>query len=306
MELTNKCNLDCIYCYKKATKSRNNDTISLEVIKKLAKSIGSFPSTLVVLEGGEPLLHPNFVEIFAEFKKYFIPVDIITNGTYLKAELVSQIYHMFDKSYDDFQISLDGNNEYNILNRGISSDNVYDGISTLNKFGIVPRINCIVTNKNYLGILDFIKNLNRNFNISSLSFNTPIGSTFKNLILEDRIAEELNKNIMRLSNDLHFKIFGSVIKSERDCANCSYTKVIHMRCTAMRSKICIAANGDIYPCVFMENKVIPFGNIRYNDLQEVWASEESEAFVKSLIMDNQKCINCNNNKYCPQLCVGGQ
>ncbi len=306
IELTDKCNLDCVYCYKKSTQQKKDDTLNITDIKQIAKNIGYSPSTLVILEGGEPLLHPEFIEIFAELKKYYIPVDIITNGVYLDAELISKISKTFDKDYDDFQISLDGINGFNALNRGISSEKVLQGIERLNHFGIKPRINCVVTNRNYLGIIEFISYLNHNYEINALSLNTPIGNKHTGLILEDEIAEKLYKDIMSLRNNLKFSIFANVINIEKDCIEKNIIETPHMRCTAMRSKICISSCGDIYPCVFMENKIKPLGNIRKHTLQEIWTSSRSEIFVEELVKKSQKCINCENSKYCAQVCAGGE
>lgn len=231
-------------------------------------------------------------------------MDIITNGTCIDSQVVSKLQRAFSKDYDDIQISLDGQDTYNLVNRGIGSDVIFNGIKLLNDAGIIPRINCVVTKDNHLGILDFIKYINNNFMISSLSFNTPIGCCFQNLILDDNIAEELYRNIMNLRDDLSFSIFGTTINSEPDCDNYSYSDTTYMRCTAMRSKVCIAANGDVYPCVFMEKKIPPLGNILHDDLQEIWKSEKSEMFVQSLIQQNEKCCNCINSRYCPQKCAG--
>ncbi|EMT38016.1 radical SAM additional 4Fe4S-binding SPASM domain-containing protein [Thermoanaerobacter thermohydrosulfuricus] len=308
IELTNRCNLDCIYCYKKVIGSRNDDILPEKAIDIIVENLGSNPAVLVILEGGEPLLHPRFIEIFYKFKEYSVAVDILTNGTLFTPEIVHDLAKIFSQKYDSVQISLDGLGDYNKVNRGIYGNLVLDNIKLLNDAGIIPRINCIVTKFNYLGTIDFIFYLEQNYKISSLSFNIPMGHSFQDLILADSEAIELYEKIIKIQDKLHFNIFGTIINIEPDCYNCppvrNESKDLFMRCTALRAKICIAANGDVYPCVFMENRIPPLGNILRDSLQEIWESSYSIKFVQSLIQKNGRCLSCVNSQYCTQICWG--
>ena len=64
-ELTDGCNLKCLHCGSNCgpTKARY---LSIELIKKTLQSVKNnigTHSTLIILTGGEPLLHPHFFEI---------------------------------------------------------------------------------------------------------------------------------------------------------------------------------------------------------------------------------------------------
>lgn len=304
IEITNSCNLSCKYCYKSELKYKDGDFINIDIIKAIANSIGIHGDTIVYLEGGEPFLHPQINEIMEVLKSYNIPVDILSNGTIMPDEFLEKFKDGFLNRIDDIQISLDGINDFNKSNRGIKSEEILKNIKKLNRYGINPRINCIVTKYNYKGIIELLKVLNSECNISIISFNTPIGKSNKELVLDDINAVKLFKDIKELSTKINFPIQGSVINLEYSCLEKQVRNEVHFRCTAMRSKMCISTNGDVYPCVFLENRMKPLGNINEKNISEIWNSEESSQYVSKIIKKNLKCINCNNSQLCTQYCAG--
>ncbi|GEM_PF-2070228 len=305
IELVNNCNLNCIYCYKAQLGIKDDSFMSMDIIKQIVKYLGFNPSSVVCLEGGEPLLHPNFIDIFYELKASKIPVDILTNGTLFDYNIVEKIASVYKTEYDSIQISLDGIGCFNDYNRGGDVNKILDSIKMLNEFGIKPSINCVVTNRNYKGIIDLIKYLQENYKLSSFSLNSPIGKSLTKYILDDDKSEMLFKEIESIKEEISFDIFGTPIKSEKECENsCSHCDDTHMRCTAMRSKMCISTNGNVYPCVFLESKINPIGNLFLETLEDIWNSKVSNDYVKTQIEKSLKCSNCSFGKYCYQKCAG--
>ena len=91
-ELTARCNLDCKMCY---IHKRANDTV---VRKKeltagewldLAAAAQKQGMLLLLLTGGEPLLRPDFREIYAGCRKLGLLISINTNGTLMTDEMVA-------------------------------------------------------------------------------------------------------------------------------------------------------------------------------------------------------------------------
>lgn len=115
--ITQKCNLNCTYCFEK-NKSKQN--IDWEEFKQILNSeeFSAFPSQNIYIFGGEPLMNPEFIDTFAQYvdkhptmgpttKRELISAivsNITTNGTLIDKVLVSLL-----KKYNcTVQVSLDG------------------------------------------------------------------------------------------------------------------------------------------------------------------------------------------------------
>jgi len=89
LEPTAKCNLYCEGCYrlneKDGHKSLEQIREDLDVFVKLRKADG------VSIAGGDPLTHPDVVEIVKEVKKRGMKPIINTNGLALTKELLTEL-----------------------------------------------------------------------------------------------------------------------------------------------------------------------------------------------------------------------
>ncbi|MFH1249270.1 MAG: radical SAM protein [archaeon] len=88
LEITNKCNLHCVFCY-----NRNNNitrNLSLSSFKNILNKLTS--STLeIIITGGEPLLNPRFDDFIELASKKNISIEINTNG--FLNQKVAEFYH---------------------------------------------------------------------------------------------------------------------------------------------------------------------------------------------------------------------
>lgn len=82
VRLTNQCNLKCIMCsYGKGLPSK---IVRREVLAKLTDDLLPYGLTYVALAGGEPLLHPDIIEIINDLYKKNLDITLVSNGTYLR------------------------------------------------------------------------------------------------------------------------------------------------------------------------------------------------------------------------------
>lgn len=79
IELTNTCNYECPFCYKNA-KSKG-EFISDEIIDTIDRQIHK-KINYILLTGGEPTLHPNYLKYINRFSEY-AKVSMISNGSLL-------------------------------------------------------------------------------------------------------------------------------------------------------------------------------------------------------------------------------
>ncbi len=83
--ITYGCNSSCVFCYShntKHTKSTYNE-ISKDALVEYWDRMCVCENDRIIINGGEPLLHTNFMEIISAARKYGCEVLIYTNGRLL-------------------------------------------------------------------------------------------------------------------------------------------------------------------------------------------------------------------------------
>ena len=107
VNLTERCNLNCEHCYMDAVQkaTARDDELSAGELAALLADIGrEAPGTIVVLTGGEPLMHPDVEEIVRAGKASGLRMVIGTNGVLLSE---ARIRRLRDLGLEGVGISLD-------------------------------------------------------------------------------------------------------------------------------------------------------------------------------------------------------
>jgi len=93
LTINRACNLRCNWCYAKMTKFKAKDSMSLDLVRKILAMLKDLKLESVILIGGEPTIHPNFLEI----------VKLITESG-MKANLVTNALRFSDKKFLDMSL----------------------------------------------------------------------------------------------------------------------------------------------------------------------------------------------------------
>jgi radical SAM protein with 4Fe4S-binding SPASM domain len=83
LELTRRCNLQCVHCYADAKDRRFDDELTLEEITRVLDQAVAVGIPEVSLTGGEVLLHRNFFDVIDESLARQRNVRFVTNATML-------------------------------------------------------------------------------------------------------------------------------------------------------------------------------------------------------------------------------
>jgi len=115
MELTERCNNNCIHCYINlpADDSCKDRELPADKIKVILKEAASLGCLTVRFTGGEPLLREDFEEIYLFARKQGLKVLLFTNGTLITPRLADlfarispgekievSVYGMSERSYE--------------------------------------------------------------------------------------------------------------------------------------------------------------------------------------------------------------
>jgi uncharacterized radical SAM superfamily Fe-S cluster-containing enzyme len=84
IDLTNRCNLNCPFCFANSNKRGELVELSIEQVRKMintACAVDAVQPVCFQFTGGEPTVHPQFIEALTEAKKHkFTQVQVATNG----------------------------------------------------------------------------------------------------------------------------------------------------------------------------------------------------------------------------------
>jgi MoaA/NifB/PqqE/SkfB family radical SAM enzyme len=99
--VTDQCNLDCAYCTE-YDNSRPHPR--LDDLKKWIRKIRELGTMRIALVGGEPLVHPNIVELVRYCRELGFATSLTTNGFLLTRKLLAELE---DAGLQVMQISVD-------------------------------------------------------------------------------------------------------------------------------------------------------------------------------------------------------
>ncbi|MFA6053306.1 MAG: heme d1 biosynthesis radical SAM protein NirJ [Methylobacter sp.] len=103
--LIRRCNLTCKHCYTTSTDINFPNELSTPEIYTVMDDLKAFKVPVLILSGGEPLLHPDIFKISRRAKDMGFYVALSTNGTKISADNIDEIAAI---NYQYIGVSLDG------------------------------------------------------------------------------------------------------------------------------------------------------------------------------------------------------
>lgn len=140
--VTNRCNLNCWYCYGEHSKRDNRTDFTTKEVIEIIRTLRKLGTQVLQLQGGEPLLRDDLQIIINEARKCGMVCDMATNGILIPQRL--EAVRLLDK----ICISLDGPLSTNDRNRGKGSYNrIIEGIEAACSLGLPVRISAVLTSQ---------------------------------------------------------------------------------------------------------------------------------------------------------------
>jgi len=184
--VTNKCNLDCYYCYGDYFHRKDFREFTKSEIFGILDTLKKMGTVFLQLQGGEPLLRNDIGDIIDYSIKLGFNTDMISNGLLIK----NKIEHI--KKLASICISIDGRKELNDYNRGKGTfEKTMAGIDEAVKY-IPVRINSVVTADTEQEDIDFLVNMAKD---KGILINFCPSFQFKPLI------ERQNRDHLKLSEE---------------------------------------------------------------------------------------------------------
>jgi heme d1 biosynthesis radical SAM protein NirJ len=106
--LIRRCNLTCKHCYSVSADRDFPNELSLDEVEDVMDDLKRYGVPVLILSGGEPLMHPHIFDISRRAKRMGFYVGLSTNGTRIDPGNIGEIA---DVGYDYVGISIDGMRE---------------------------------------------------------------------------------------------------------------------------------------------------------------------------------------------------
>lgn len=270
LDLTDKCNLNCVGCYR--SKIWRKELPTQKIIEIIDK-IKDFGVDTIILGGGEPFFRKDIKKIITHLKEKSINCYIVTNGT-----LINDVDVNFLKKYSpNLSISLDGYNE--LTNSQSRSPYSFKSvIKTLNLFKENQVKFNLVTTLSKINVNNLEKIITQGKNIGAKEHHfirfIPIGK-----------GKSLQR---RYLSDSEWKVVLERLKKDKRLV--FDEKYITGDCGAGTEFLCILVNGDITICTRKSQEII-LGNIFKKNLEDIL--DESKFLKKMQNLKKADCLNCH-------------
>ncbi len=312
---TNLCNLRCIHCYQRSTGEALSNELTYAEKMMLVKELDEMFVCGLALSGGEPTIHPHFIDVLTEISRRGMYPAIATNGISLAdPHFVSKLKKI---GLRYAEISLDHSKpEVHDKFRGVPNawEKAVRGIKNCVREGIFTAIATTVTKLNLDDVENMIQ-LAEDLGVRRIVFFNfiPVGRGYDNykIDLTPEEREEFLRILARESKRRKIEIvttapqYGRVVLQETSGELVSpthFTPALKLGvykaavefiggCGAGRVYFAIEPEGTITPCVFMP---IAVGNARKDDIHDIWIN--NELFNKLRDRTNLKGI-CRVCKY---------
>lgn len=171
LAISYKCNQRCSFCPLTKEESR----LPFVEFENIKRTIDGFVAEkhidTIVLSGGEPSIHPSFIDILAyTTRKYALNTVILSNGErYYDDRFLEQVKSCADISKITAITTIHSHiqEEHELVNGSAGSFiRSTEGLKKLNELGAEVIIKHCITVSNYKGLLDFYKYISRNFDES--------------------------------------------------------------------------------------------------------------------------------------------
>lgn len=281
--ITNRCNVNCIYCHHDGMRSSKNEMTPEEIYKisQIAKRIGV---RKMRLSGGEPLVRKDIVEIVSKINSVgFKDISMTTNGIFLE----KYAKDLKEAGLDRVNVSLDTLNPetYEFITTKDYLESAKKGILKSVEVGLYPvKINMVIMkginehevkdmfkfckeNNMVLQLIELIESENCDDDKFSAEYH------YKLDMLEERLADIADdvKEREFMQGRKKYYINGGEIEVVKPVDNAKFCA----NCTRLR----VTPDGKIKPCLLRNDNLVDIiSHIRNNESDE----KLEEIFLKGI------------------------
>ena len=320
--VSGKCNLNCLHCFNAKDNAPLNSELSYEEILSIldqAKEIGVHAFTLT---GGEPLVHPRFLDIVkAIYERDMIVFELNTNGLLVNQKMLDEFKKI--RCHPLIKISYDGIGYHNWIRQHPKAEEMtLKAIKLCLSNGFRVKAQVQVNRKNIHVMMDTAKLLDdmgvdemrviRTTEAPRWEKNSPQSSLGIEEYYEKLLpfGKEYLDSGRKMNVDIwqFLRLYPARKAYSLSPIACS-AKNFNLRipiCKGNRGMIAVSSSGELVPCLQMSGyfleKGISLGNCLKTPLKQLVEKSDylnlAIAPLLKRVLENDKCANCPYFKVC--------
>lgn len=292
--LTYRCPLNCKHCYV-ADYDPGAAELDLAEYRSLFDQLAAMETLFLTLSGGEPLLHPDFLDILAAARERGFAVRVFTGGAALDERLAAEIAALYPIAveislhaatpalHDEF-VGVEGTWE-----RAVAMARLLGELGA----NVILKMN--VMNFNYgemKGVYEIARSCGAEFRYSPYLSVTNDGGTGP---LALRMSDEQLRDYFRIVKDWVVALSKDGDACDEELSSPVRYNKRALSCLAGFNNCSIGPYGTVWPCVSL-----PFalGNVREQPLAEIWRGDEVERVRALTDAVVEECASCELDRYC--------
>jgi AdoMet-dependent heme synthase len=299
--LTERCNLKCSHCYQSGNRT---DELSFAEIREVAADVSDMLeawsemydmafSPSFNITGGEPFLRQDLFDILGHLGGRGFELYLLTNGTLIDREKAARLALTCVKGV---QVSIEGPEEIHDRIRGRGSfASSLRGISFLLDAGITVTLNATLSEINADHFTAMVS-LASSIGAQRLGFSRLVpsgrGAGLIDKMIDRAGIRKIYEEILSLKPE-HLKIVtGDPVASQMSAESGGHDQgdVPTGGCAAGVSGLTFLPDGTITPC---RRLAIPVGNVRTDNLREVWATSDVLNSLRDRSRYKGRCGACS-------------
>ncbi len=328
IEPTNYCNLGCRTCMRNVW-DESTGFMSESIYKKILNRMDQFTRMPSIFFGGfgEPLAHPNILNMVEMAKESRCEVELITNGTLLTAPTSEKLIEL---GLDRIWVSLDGSTpeSYADVRLGDELPKIYENLTELNRIrtnhgGELPRLGiAFVAMKRNISDLPEVIKLGRQIGADRISVSNVLPHTeeLRHEMLYQKSLYYLDQSPQRMIEGVQFPRMDMVeiargafsdflpTAREKDRINKNIYAGTNTCPFIDKNSLSIRWDGKVSPCLplmhthqsYLDDThrvthAYSMGDLDKQDLKEIWYDPTYLEFREKLtVFDFSPCTVCNS------------
>lgn len=286
-EVTSACNLRCIHCHAVADTPGKDELTTEDAMRFIDELAGVREFRMLVYTGGEPLVRPDIFELMHHSKQAGLINVIATNGTLITEDTA---FKLKKAGVATAAVSLDSSrgevHDY-VRNKTNAFELAMRGIRAMRKAGIPLQINCTAMQYNFDDLGEIMKLADELGSGIMLMYQlVPVGRG--EIIKDATLKINENERLLKFLS-VRQKEISTIVEpvagpqywpylmersGRKDGLWLKCAEQVFHGCSAGRGFVYIKANGDVWPCPFVE---VNAGNVRTRSFTDIW--RKSEVFV---------------------------
>jgi radical SAM protein with 4Fe4S-binding SPASM domain len=297
IEITSLCNERCIHCY--IPHDYKISYMEPDIFYNILKQCKDMRLLHLTISGGEPMVHKSFSDFLRKCREYDFSINVLSNLTLINDEIIIEMKANPLLGVQVSLYSMDSNIHDEITQMKGSFEKTKNAILKLIENDIPLQISCPIMKQNkncYKEVLKWAKKHKINvgddygliarYNHTTQNLSCRLSMNEIKEVIDDKVAND-SKYIEQIELEAEKK--KNMTSNDFVCSVC-------------HSSICIADNGNVYPCAGWQDYIV--GNIKETSLNDIWENSQKVQYLRSLRKkDFPKCIQCSDKEFCTMCMV---